>query len=93
MQYSNHRGILEVYVMPGDVLELYNIPNTGDNFACNFHACAGSFDRFASDPLLATSSYVKISDNFQSWIFDNYSSFALVRWEHNYGGRLQNENI
>ena len=70
---------LEIYDIPGNMLEVYNISNTRDNFAGNFDTRAGSSDRLTSDPVLATSGCLKVSDNFQPCKFGiyNYNSFAL----------------
>jgi len=63
---------LEIYDIPGNMLEVYNILNTRDNFAGNFDTRAGSSDRLTSDPVLATSGCLKVSDNFQPCKFGIY---------------------
>ena len=59
-------------------METETIPFTG-HFSGNFDTRAGSSDRLTSDPVLATSGCLKVSDNFQPCKFGiyNYNSFAL----------------
>ena len=66
-----------VYHIPVNMLEVCNILNTRDNFADNFGTCAGSFDRFTSDPVLATGGCIRISGDFQQCNFGNYNPFSL----------------
>ena len=73
MQVCNIRttdNTLEVYDIPGHMLEVYNILNTRDNFA-------GSFDRLTSDPVLATDGWMRISGSFQQYSVVKYNPFAL----------------
>ena len=65
-----------VFHIPGNILEVYNLPNTRNIFASNFDTCAGSFDGLTPDPLLATGDCIRISDDFQQCNFGNYNSFA-----------------
>ena len=62
---STTDNTLGVHHILGNMLEIYNIPNTRDNFAGNFDTCAGSFDRLTSDPVLAT--YRRSHKNFRKF--------------------------